>query len=65
MKRTLLFHTEDGGWNFPITSVSVLPDSFSRSFSLQEKKDGTFHMCHSESFIKDFSTVKNIEIIRE
>lgn len=66
MKRILKFNFMDGSFrHIEITSASALPNSFSRSLSLQEKKDGKFHLCHSESLVQDFSTVKSIEVVRE
>ena len=65
--RTLRIHFKDGSHtDCVITSFSMLPDDFSRSFSLQEKKgDKGFHICVGGGLIPNSAEVTNMEFIRE
>lgn len=67
MKRTLRIHFKNGSHtDCEIAGLSMLPDTFSRSFSLQERKDGKgFHLCIGGGLIPDSTQVTNLEFIRE
>lgn len=56
--------TEKGNVDLNITkAVSI--KSPKKMFSLEEMKDGSFRLIWSESLIKDFSEIKELNIVRE
>lgn len=67
MRRTLRIHFKDGTHkDCDIVGLSMLPDTFSKSFSLQERKGGTgFQVCIGGGLIPNLTEVANLEIIRE
>lgn len=67
MKRTLRIHFKDGSHkDCKIVGLSMLPDTFSKSFSLQERKNGNgFQLCIGGGLIPDSTQVTTLEFIRD